>query len=153
MHTIEISQTFAANREQVFATLSDHERFLTGNGLSCSVITPGESERNGLGAVRRVDAGSMVFTELINIFDRPGAYEYRITELSGWLGRLVPVRHVQGRLEFSETAQGTQVHWMSRFEIRIPLLGWLLERILGRTLISGFGRLLESAKIDLDGQS
>lgn len=153
MHTIEISQTFAASREQVFATLSDHERFLTGNGLSCKLLAPGESERNGLGAVRRVDAGSMVFTEDINVFDPPGAYEYRITELSGWLGRLVPIRHVQGRLEFSETAQGTRVHWMSRFEIRIPLLGWLLERILGHTLISGFRRLLEQAKTDLDGRS
>ena len=150
MHTINISQTYSADPGRVFAALTDHEQFLSGKGLSCTLITAGENERNGLGAVRRVDGGSMVFTELINVFDRPQAYEYRITELSGWMGRMLPMHHVQGRLEFSETDEGTRVDWMSRFEVRIPLLGWLLERVLGHSLISAFGRLLTRAGTNLN---
>ena len=153
MHTININQTYSAGRDHVFDLLSDHERFLAGKDLSCTLITPGEDERNGMGAVRRVDGGSMIFTERINVFDRPQAYEYRITELSGWMGRWLPMHHDQGRLEFSETPEGTRVDWMSRFEVRIPLLGWLLERVLGHSLLSAFGRLLAGAGTDLNSQS
>ena len=153
MHTINISQTYTAGRNQVFELLADHERFLAGKDLSCTLITPGGDERNGLGAVRRVDGGSMVFTERINLFDRPQAYEYLIIELTGWMGRWLPMHHVQGRLEFSETAEGTRVDWMSRVEVRIPLLGWLLERVLGHSLISAFGRLLAKVGSDLNSQS
>ena len=83
--------------------------------------------------------------EEINAFDPPSTFEYRITTVAGSLGRLIPLNHELGRLSFSESESGTQVHWVSRFEIRFPLLGRVIEGQMGRSLEGAFKRLLVRA--------
>jgi hypothetical protein len=145
MHQIQVTTLIGADRERTFEALSDHERFLNGRGLKCQLVRAGDSEPNGLGARRRVDAGNMVFNEDIVAFDRPNSYEYRITELGGSMGRLLRLQHEHGRLELIEEKAGTRVVWTTRFRVRIPILGWLLERLMGAGLKGSFSRLLAQA--------
>jgi hypothetical protein len=149
MHQIQVTTVIDADRERTFEALSDHERFLSGQGLSCQLVRAGASEPNGLGARRRVDAGNLVFNEDIVAFERPISYQYLITELGGSLGRWLPLEHQLGLLEFTDTDSGTRVDWKSRFLVRIPILGWLIERMFGVGLKGSFNKLLAKANREL----
>lgn len=149
MHQIQVTILIAADQERTFDALSDHERFLSGRGLSCKLVRAGTAEPNGLGARRQVDAGNLVFNEDIVAFERPNSYQYLITELGGSLGRWLPLEHQLGRLEFTETDHGTRVDWTSRFLVRIPILGWFIERLFGLGLKRSFNKLLARASREL----
>jgi hypothetical protein len=149
MYRIHVQHALPADRHQAFALLSDHSRFIRGPQVSCQLVRAGETEPNGLGATRRVDAGNIVFHEDIVVFERPAAYEYKITRLEGSLGRWLPIRHRMGRLELSDQGEQTQVDWISEFDISIPGVGRVMESMMGKSLERAFLRLLKQAESDL----
>ena len=58
MPTIRVEQVVDAPRDALFAVLTDHEGYGRFSGVKkCELIRTGRTERNGLGALRRVHLG------------------------------------------------------------------------------------------------
>jgi len=64
----------------------------------------------------------------------------------------VPICHEGGWIQLTALDGSTEVDWHSRFEIAVPLLGWVVERLSGRLSWDAFGRLLEQVRDRLDGR-
>lgn len=153
MYEIHVRQTIAAPIDRVFEAVSDHERFFTGPAIDeCRLVTEGPEERNGVGAFRKIRTGGFVFTEEIVRFERPDRFDYIIRELLDRKGRAPPVEHELGWVVFSEADGGTRIEWRSRFRVTTPVLGFVLERIVGAKTARAFTKLLELAKERLEDQ-
>ncbi len=151
MYEIDINYTIAANTERVFDTINDHEHFFHGSGFEyCRLIREGAEDRNGVGVVREICVNGMVFTEEITRFERPTRLEYLVVKLERKSGSKIPLEHERGWIEFvasgSEAAPKTNIRWRSRFKISVPIIGWLLEKIIGIGAANGFRRLLAQAR-------
>lgn len=144
MRTIDVSRHYPEPPEVIFARLSDHERFISDGGVRCKVTTAGEGDRNGLGALREVRVGTLHFAERIVEWDPPYSYGYRIESLRSGQ-RTLPVDHHGGRIECRGDAGGTAVRWTSIFEVRIPLIGGLIERIVVSRFSAAFRAALAKA--------
>lgn len=79
MYTLTVSKTIKAASEEVFEAFTDHEA-LSQVALvrSCTLERRGDTEKNGLGAVRVLDCCLITLREEIIGFDRPYRMEYRI---------------------------------------------------------------------------
>jgi uncharacterized protein YndB with AHSA1/START domain len=137
MYEVHVHTEIVAPIERVFEAMSDHESFIGGAGGRCVVTRPGGSEKNGLGAIREVDAMGLHFVEEVLRFERPHRYDYRVRSIAV-KGRPLPFAHELGWLEFSELAGKTRVDWHSRFRIPIPVLGFVIERLSGPRLAAAF---------------
>jgi uncharacterized protein YndB with AHSA1/START domain len=151
MYEIRVTERIHAAREQVFDAIADYEHFFRGPDFEYSRVTvEGKEDRNGLGAFREISVNGMVFTEEIVHFERPSRLDYIVRKLVYSSGKAVPLRHQGGRMQLIETGDGTQIDWMSRFEITTPLVGWLVERLTGPRTARGFRMLLAQAKAELE---
>ena len=109
------------------------------------MIQEGNTERNGLGCVRKVEAGKRAwYVEEITAWDRPAYFEYTIRSAS------LPIQHEGSRLSFAATNAGTDVEWSSRFRIPIPILGGLLGKRAAKLYAHAFTRFLTAAKVRLE---
>lgn len=150
MVSIQVEHWFPASRSLVFEHVSDHERFLAAPGLTCRVVTPGEGQRDGLGAIREVRTGGMRFRETITAFDPVQRYDYHIDGL--WLlGVRLALRHEGGSLEFADLANGTRVRWKSTLAIDTRVIGGFLERDFQARATHAFASLLRQASQRLAG--
>jgi len=113
MQTIRITRRIPAPIAIVFDEYTDHERLADlPMVISSKVTTPGRTEKNGLGAIRRLNAGPIQLREEITAFERPHLMEYRIT----W--SFPRTRHDFGCVEFAEVpGGGTQVTWTTVFTV------------------------------------
>jgi uncharacterized protein YndB with AHSA1/START domain len=138
MKSISVKRLIKAPIDRVFDLLSNHEAYASFPGIDVARLErPGSSEKNGLGALRYVKAGPAWFREEITTFERPTRMDYLIVE------SLVPMRHEGGILIFREAEGGTEVTWTSRFSVPVPLVGFLLERVLAGKLEQGFAATLK----------
>jgi hypothetical protein len=56
-------------------------------------------------------------------YEPPRLLEYKVVRCSK------PIEHEIGRVELIPRSAGTEIHWVSRFRLKIPLIGnWLGER-------------------------
>ena len=79
MQTVEARRTMKASPERVFEVLSDHEGYARFPGVKASkLLRPGASDKNGTGAVRKIDVGPASFEEEIVGFTPPTGFEYKI---------------------------------------------------------------------------
>lgn len=137
--SIRIERRLDAPPEAVFEVLADHARYDRFGGVRRSELAkPGERDRNGLGAVRRVWLGPLRFEEEITAFDPPARFDYLIRDV-----KTLPFRHQGGSVQLTPVEGGTDAVWTSSFEIPIPILGTFLDRIFARQLERGFGSVLE----------
>ncbi|MCL2544178.1 MAG: SRPBCC family protein [Nocardioidaceae bacterium] len=114
MQTIDLTRVIPAPIDIVFDEYTDHERLSDlPMAISSKVTTPGRTEKNGLGAVRRLNAAAIQLQEEITRFERPTLMEYRIT----W--SFPKARHDLGRVEFTEVPGGTQVRWKTVFSVNL----------------------------------
>jgi hypothetical protein len=56
-------------------------------------------------------------------------------------------------MQFTPTDRGTDVHWVSRFEMQVPVVGGLLARISHRIFGRVFQGALSEAKARLEASS
>jgi Polyketide cyclase / dehydrase and lipid transport len=133
----------------VFALVSDHEKFLSGiSGTVTRIVKAGAVERNGLGCIREVRVGDRIrYVEEITQWQPPHSFEYLIREAS------VPIRHYGSRLDFTARQESTDVTWQSRFEVPIPIIGWVLGQVMKRRYKSAFSAMLSRARVMLEGTS
>ena len=149
MFSIQATVVINRTRDEVFAFISDHERFLRGPGLTCRLSKEGHGHRNGVGAVRVVRAPGSVFTEEVIEFEPPRFYAYVVRKVVGPLAPFAPA-HDRGWIELAPMGTRTRVDWHSRFRARVPVGGRVLERLTGAGMEGIFRRLLESAKAQLE---
>ena len=148
MRAVQVNIHINAPMAQVFAVISDHERFLrSADGTKTKLLQEGSTERNGLGCLREVKVGQRAwYVEEITGWERPAFFEYTIRKAS------MPMRHERSRLSFTAADGGTDVQWTSRFSIPIPILGFFLGVAAVKLYSKAFLSLLTEAKAQLENR-
>jgi catechol 2,3-dioxygenase-like lactoylglutathione lyase family enzyme/uncharacterized protein YndB with AHSA1/START domain len=127
-HSTTQSVQVAAPPERAWAVLMDHEGMSTWSGFKpVTLERPGEKDRNGRGAVRRLGSPLGAVLEEITCAEAPHLIRYRVIEGSPF------VCH-QGEIQLEARDGGTEITWTVRFRPRVPGTGALLARIFGRAL-------------------
>jgi hypothetical protein len=146
MQTITVTRVIPAPAEGVFDVLADHANYKSFRGVRDSkLVREGKPDRNGLGAVRWIDAGLIQFEETITVWDRPRRFDYLITRCSA------PLEHQGGSIRFEAIGGGTLVTWTSVMRLKVPLVGGLLSRLLARKIGQAFGSMLRETERRLAG--
>ena len=124
MHSIIMKAYIHAPIERVWDVFSDHENYSHLAGVDYSkLLKEGDEERNGVGAVREVHGMGTQFVEDILTYEPPRLLEYKVVRCNK------PIEHEIGRVELISRGEGTEVLWVSRFRLKVPLIGkWLGER-------------------------
>lgn len=145
MPSVQVNVHFNAPIEQVFAAVSDHERFLNASDTRTKLLQPGTTERNGLGCIREVAVGRRAwYVEEITAWEKPAYFEYTIRRAS------MPMRHEGSRLSFAAVAGGTDVQWTSRFTIPFPILGRFIGVMAVRLYSKAFTKFLNATRLKLE---
>ncbi|PTU31735.1 SRPBCC family protein [Stenotrophobium rhamnosiphilum] len=141
MQTIVVKRTIKAPIEKVFDMLSDHANYKDFPGVKDSeLVKKGKPHKNGVGAVREIDAGTAWFREEITAYERPVRLDYLITKSRP------PMEHKGGSVRLEATAAGTEVTWSSTLRIRIPLIGGLVTKLVAPQLAKAFAGTLKSVE-------
>ncbi len=116
-----------AEPTRVYDFFCDHESF--------GRIWPGTIKRikdsdepgnpNGLGSVRSIQLGPIVFEETHITCQRPQRIQYTVT-------RGGPIKNHLGTIDFIAEDDGTRIDYTISFDPRIPLTGCLIARSLKR---------------------
>jgi carbon monoxide dehydrogenase subunit G len=134
--------TVSAPIEVVWEVLADHEGLSTwGPGIKAALTTPGESDANGVGAVRRISTPlpAPTIVEEVTLFE-PG---HRLTYKA--LGG-VPLRNYEGDVVLSESGGGTAISYTIRADQRVPLVEKALTKVIAAGLLSGLVRAVKKAR-------
>lgn len=140
MQTIVVERTLRAPADKVFELLTDHANYRQFPGVTgSSLLQEGTPERNGVGALRRIETPKGWFEETITAFERPRRFEYRIVRSS------LPLEHQGGTVVCEPTADGTRVTWTTVMRVKIPLIGGWLTKLAAGALSQAFGAMLKDA--------
>jgi hypothetical protein len=141
MARIEIQRTLAAPLEAVFELVTDHPGYTRFPGVtSAKLLREGETEPNGLGALREIALGPVRFVEEITAFERPTRMDYLIKRVN------LPLDHEGGTITFAAVPEGTAVTWISTFTMPVPLVGRPLGAAGALALRRGFNSLLSETE-------
>ena len=135
-----ISMHFEFNKplQEVFAELSDHERFGELCGINMKRIKDGSDGVNGLGSVRKINIGPLPsFEETITGFEENRFIEYKITKGS-------PIKNHVGTLNFSETGTGCVLDYEIKLESKIPFTTGIIKSALKQGISKGIGKYAKS---------
>ena len=118
---VTASTTVARPIESVWATLIDHEGMSTwGPGVTVTIDKPGDPERNGLGAVRRIKAGpGPALLEEVVTFQAPNLFGYAAR--AG-----VPIPGYQGEVRLTPQGEGTRIDYTLSSTTSFPPVKLLL---------------------------
>jgi uncharacterized protein YndB with AHSA1/START domain len=141
MAEIRVERTLEAPIDRVFDVLADHERYGRFRAITdAKLVRGGESERNGLGAIRELAVGPIRFEEEITAFEPPIRLDYLIREVN------LPLDHDGGSIRFDAADDGTHVLWESTFTTPVPVVGRALGGLMAAALKRGFIRMLEDTE-------
>ena len=130
-----LTRTTSAPIEAVFEQLTDHRNYKNISPLRTSeLVRPGDTEPNGVGALRRMGVVGPAQTEEVTVFERPTRFGYRLR--SG-----LPVRDHTGTVELAQTGSGTRITYTVRSTPSLPVPG--LGFVLGFVLRQGISGLLD----------
>ncbi|MER2163578.1 MAG: SRPBCC family protein [Psychrobacter alimentarius] len=141
MFKIKVERIVRKPINEVFEALSDHASY----GLFKSVgvaklVTEGDEERNGVGALRTVQTGAFKVWERITAFERPIHMQYRIEK-----ARPIKMEHYKGIIDLKDLGDGsTHVTWISEGRLVVPLLGRLFDRKMQKQGTIVFNSMLKS---------
>lgn len=154
MATANVNIFIPAPMHRVFEILADHEHYDRLRSVTySSLLTPGKADRNGVGAVRELLVKSIRFIEEIRGYAAPLSLEYRVLECYLCVGKNTrqirfPLVHQKGLITLSEQQGGTHIHWLSQYQVDLPL-GNLIARLLQpmvehafRCILKDTGKLL-----------
>lgn len=130
------SATVKAPIGTVWAALSDHEGMSSwAPGLSCRLVEDGVPDRNGLGAVRRINAPgpAPAIVERVVAFEPPHRLGY--AAVSG-----VPFKGYGGEVVLTEDGGGTRIDYTLTYEPRLPLVERVPVAVVTRVLLLGLVR-------------
>lgn len=140
IQTITINQAFDSPVEQVFSTLSDHEKFGKICGINMKRVVDGAAHLNGLGSIREIKVGVLpAFQETITKFIENERVEYKITKGS-------PIKNHLGVLVFSEANGKAHLKYTIELESKIPFTTGLIKFALESGIKKGLKRYAKSLK-------
>ncbi len=122
--------------DHVWSVLADHEGMSTwGPGLTVTLDNPGTTDRNGLGAVRRINApGPMpAIVEEVVAFEPGSRLGYRAT--AG-----VPFKNYGGEVVLTPSGTGTRIEYSITLDERVPLVEKGAAALVARVLLSALVR-------------
>ena len=141
MQTVRVERTIKAPIEKVFDLISDHANYKDFPGVKDSeLIKKGKPHKNGVGAIREIDTGSVWFQEEITAYDRPNRLDYQIVKARP------AIDHRGGSVRLEATANGTRVTWTTTLRIKVPLIGGLLTRVAVPQLGKAIGGMLKDVE-------
>jgi uncharacterized protein YndB with AHSA1/START domain len=148
MSAIRVERQLEGPIDAIFEILSDHASYDRFRGIRHSeLLRPGDSEPNGLGALRRIKLGPLVFEEEITAFEPPTRMDYVIRKLN------VPFEHDGGSIRLEPRDGGTHALWTSTFRIPVAVIGGPTEVAFKLALTNGFTRLLKvSSRLAAEGE-
>ncbi len=123
-HVAEATVTTAAAPDAVWAILAD-ARSWDGWGpwTSAELEREGDPAPDGVGAIRVFTKKPIVSREEVMVFEPPSRLEYRL--LSG-----LPVRDYHAVVRVTPSGTGSEVHWRSEFDSRVPGMGAFMGRVI-----------------------
>ena len=141
MFKIKVERIVKKPIDEVFEALSDHASYGSFKAVGVAKLVANE-ERNGVGALRSIQAGPIKFWERITAFERPTHMQYQIEK-----AKPVKMRHDKGVIDLKDLGDGTtHVTWISegRLIVPLPLIGRLLDRQMQKQGTIGFSSILKS---------
>lgn len=141
MFKIKVERIVRKPIDEVFEALSDHASY----GLFKSVgvaklVTEGDEERNGVGALRTVQTEAFKVWERITAFERPTHMQYQIEK-----ARPIKIEHYKGIIDLKDLGDGsTHVTWISEGRLVVPLVGRLFDRKMQKQGTIVFNSMLKS---------
>ncbi|MGG1355196.1 SRPBCC family protein [Psychrobacter pacificensis] len=143
MFKIKVERIVKKPIDEVFEALSDHASYGSFKAVGVAkLVAEGNEERNGVGALRSIQAGPVKFWERITAFERPTHMQYQIEK-----AKPVKMRHDKGVIDLKDLGDGTtHVTWISegRLIVPLPLIGRLLDRQMQKQGTIGFSSILKS---------
>ncbi|MDA7792836.1 SRPBCC family protein [Glaciecola sp.] len=140
MFDINIQYKIALPIEVVFEAISDHQSYNRFKACKfANLVETGDSERNGLNALREVHVGPLQLMERITVFERPTRMDYHIES-----SKPVYIKHTLGSIKLTAVdAEHTHVSWESQGFIQMPLIGWLIDKRFSQLGAKGFLSILK----------
>jgi uncharacterized protein YndB with AHSA1/START domain len=139
--TVRVEQTLRAPIDRVFDLISDHAGYSRFSGVQRSeLLREGETERNGVGALRRAHSRPLWFEEEILVFERPTRMDYVIRRTNA------PIHHQGASMLLEETGSDTRVVWTTMTEITTPVIG----RAAGAAMAPVLRRRLRGVLTDVE---
>ena len=140
MFDIHVTKTLNKPIDEVFDLLADHANYQSFRGIKKSrLLEEGHTDKNGEGALRLIDLGSVKLTERITHFDRPNRLDYLIEKSSP-----LPFKHQVGTITLRAEGDQTHVDWVSKGYIDIPVFGkFMFDPLFESQGAKGFGSLLK----------
>lgn len=134
--TVTATATVARPVDHVWSVLADHEGMASwAPGLKVTLDSEGATDRNGLGAVRRISAPgpAPAIVEEIVAFVPNSTLGYRAK--AG-----VPFKNYSGEVVLSPAADGTRIAYSISIDERVPVLEKAAAALVGRVLLSALVR-------------
>ena len=140
MFKIKVVRTLQQPIDLVFDALSDHEHYSSFPMITYSeLLSSGETEKNGKGALRKIESGGFKVKERITESVRPSVLCYQIIH-----AKPVPIDHQVGRIELESIDDNSVcVTWISEGRIKVPFIGRLLDRQMEKTGTAVFHSMLK----------
>lgn len=143
MFKIKVERIVKKPIDEVFEILSDHANYGLFKAVgTAKLVTEGDEERNGVGALRTIQTGPVKFWERITAFERPTHMQYKIEK-----SRPIKMKHDKGIIDLKDLGDGTtQVTWVSegRLVVPLPLIGRLFDRKMQKQGTIGFSSILKA---------
>ena len=143
MFKIKVERIVKKPIDEVFEAISDHASYGSFKAVgTAKLVTEGDEERNGPGALRTIQTGPIKLWERITAFERPTHMQYKIEK-----ARPVKFKHDKGSIDLKDLGDGTtQVTWVSegRIVVPLPLVGRLLDRKMQKQGAVGFSSILKA---------
>jgi hypothetical protein len=141
MWEIDLAARSVADPDTVYRLVADGAQWPSFSGLgSFTLERPGESEREGVGAIRVFRTGTVSSREQIVVAEPGRRFSYVV--LSG-----MPVRGYRADIDLVPDGEGTLIRWHSGFEARYPGTGRFLRWFLRRFISGLVAGLAERAAV------
>ena len=141
MFVIDVKRIVDKPIDLVFAELSDHENYSQFRGIdSATLLKQGETEKNGLAALREIKANGHTLHEEIVNYKPPHHLAYKIV-----YSKPLPYDHQLGDISLTAKGEKTHVRWQSKGHIAIPILGkWFFDKQIQKFGSRAFGSILKT---------
>ncbi len=136
-----VHKTVSAPIDTVWEVLADHEGMHNwAPGIKAKVTSTGATDRNGVGAVRRIKGPLPMpaIVEEVTAFEPGRRLTYKA--LAG-----VPLRNYHGDVVLEAAGSGTAISYTVRADQRLPLVEKALTKVIAAGLLNGLIRAVKKA--------
>jgi hypothetical protein len=144
MFKIKVERVVKASIENVSEAISDHASYALYPSVGiASLLSEGDEERNGKGALRTVETGVFKVWERITEFKRPVHMEYKVER-----AKPIKMDHDKGIIDLKDLGDGTtHVTWVSEGRMAVPLIGRFFDSKMQKQGASVFHSMLKSIEL------